>query len=190
MRLESLIGEIVDEMRKKIATNRTVAQEEAEETAKIVGMSAIKYGDLSNQASKDYVFDVERFTSFEGNTGPYILYTIVRIKSILNKYQADGKEISSLKVEPAHDENEKALMLEVLKYNDVIESAFEELALHKICAYIYDLANAFNRFYHETKILAEEDVTKQKGYIALLALTKRVLESCIDVLGFAAPERM
>lgn len=190
MRLESLIGEIVDEMRKKIATNRTVAQEEAEETAKIVGMSAIKYGDLSNQASKDYVFDVERFTSFEGNTGPYILYTIVRIKSILNKYQADGKEIGSLKVEPAHDENEKALMLEVLKYNDVIESAFEELALHKICAYIYDLANAFNRFYHETKILAEEDVTKQKGYIALLALTKRVLESCIDVLGFAAPERM
>ena len=190
MRLESLIGEIVDEMRKKIATNRTVAQEEAEETAKIVGMSAIKYGDLSNQASKDYVFDVERFTSFEGNTGPYILYTIVRIKSILNKYQADGKEIGSLKVEPAHDENEKALMLEVLKYNDVIESAFEELALHKICAYIYDLAHAFNRFYHETKILAEEDVTKQKGYIALLALTKRVLESCIDVLGFAAPERM
>ncbi len=177
-------------MRKKIAENRTVAAEEAEETARIVGMSAIKYGDLSNQAFKDYVFDVDRFTSFEGNTGPYILYTIVRIKSILSKYQAEGKSLENLEVEPAHDGNEKALMLEVLKYNDVIEAAFEELALHKICAYIYDLANAFNRFYHETKILAEEDVRKQKGYLALLSLTKRVLESCIDILGFEAPERM
>ena len=190
MRLENLIAEIVDEMRGKIAENRTVAPEEAEATAKMVGMSAIKYGDLSNQASKDYVFDVERFTSFEGNTGPYILYTIVRIKSILNKYQADGRELSGLSIQPAHDENEKALMLEVVKYNDVIASAYEELALHKICAYIYDLANAFNRFYHETKILAEEDEEKRKGYIALLLLTKRVLEACIDVLGFEAPERM
>ncbi len=190
MRLEKLIGEIVEEMHKKIAENRTVDADEAEETAKLVGMSAIKYGDLSNQAAKDYVFDVERFTSFEGNTGPYILYTIVRIKSILNKYQAQGKEIGKLKIEPAHDGNEKDLMLEVVKYNDVIETAFDELALHKICAYIYDLANAFNRFYHETKILTEEDETKQKGYIALLVLTKRVLEACIDVLGFEAPERM
>lgn len=190
MRLENLIAEIVDEMRGKIAENRTVAPKEAEGTAKMVGMSAIKYGDLSNQASKDYVFDVERFTSFEGNTGPYILYTIVRIKSILNKYQADGKELTGLCIKPAHDGNEKALMLEVVKYNDVMATAFEELALHKICAYIYDLANAFNRFYHETKILAEEDVEKQKGYIALLVLTKRVLEACIDVLGFEAPERM
>ena len=190
MRLENLIAEIVDEMRRKIAENRTVDQEEADQTAKIVGMSAIKYGDLSNQASKDYVFDVDRFTSFEGNTGPYILYTIVRIKSILNKYQAEGKSLDDVRAELAHDDNEKALMLEVLKYNDVIETAFEELALHKICAYIYDLANTFNRFYHETKILAEEDETKQKGYIALLVLTKRALEACIDVLGFEAPERM
>jgi arginyl-tRNA synthetase len=190
MRLENLIAEIVDEMLKKIAENRTVDQEEADQTAKIVGMSAIKYGDLSNQASKDYVFDVDRFTSFEGNTGPYILYTIVRIKSILNKYQAEGKSLDDVRAEPAHDDNEKALMLEVLKYNDVMETAFEELALHKICAYIYDLANTFNRFYHETKILAEEDETKQKGYIALLVLTKRALEACIDVLGFEAPERM
>ena len=190
MRLEKLIGEIVEEMHKKIAENRTLDADEAEETAKLVGMSAIKYGDLSNQAAKDYVFDVERFTSFEGNTGPYILYTIVRIKSILNKYQAQGKEIGKLKIEPAHDGNEKELMLEVVKYNDVIETAFDELALHKICAYIYDLANAFNRFYHETKILTEEDETKHKGYIALIMLTKRVLEACIDVLGFEAPERM
>ena len=190
MRLENLISEIEEEMQKKISENRTVAEDEAANTARIVGMSAIKYGDLSNQASKDYVFDVDRFTSFEGNTGPYILYTIVRIKSILNKYQADGRGLVGLKIGCARNDNEKALMLELLKYNDVTESSFEELALHKICAYIYDLANAFNRFYHETKILAEEDEEKQKGYIALLMLTRRVLESCIDVLGFEAPERM
>lgn len=190
MRLENLIAEIEEEMYKKIAENRTVAEEEAKETAKIVGLSAIKYGDLSNQASKDYVFDVDRFTSFEGNTGPYILYTIVRIKSILNKYQAERRSVEGLRLSGAHNESEKALMLEVLKYNEVMENAYEELAPHKICAYIYDLANAFNRFYHETKILAEEDGTKQKSYIALLVLTKQVLESCIDVLGFEAPERM
>ena len=153
-------------------------------------MAAIKYGDLSNQASKDYVFDVDRFTSFEGNTGPYILYTIVRIKSILNKYQASGHELEGIKVAGATSESEKALMLEVVKYNEVMETAFEELAPHKICAYIYDLANAFNRFYHETRILAEEDEEKQKSYIALLKVTKNVLEACIDVLGFEAPERM
>ena len=190
MRLENLIAEIREEMYKKITDNRTVEEAEAQETAQIVGMSAIKYGDLSNQASKDYIFDVDRFTSFEGNTGPYILYTIVRIKSILKKYQENGKSLDNLAINGASSESEKALMLEVTKYNAVMKGAFEETAPHKICAYIYDLANAFNRFYHETKILAEEDEKKQKGYIALLVLTKEVLEACIDVLGFEAPERM
>ena len=190
MRLERLISEINEEMYKKITDNRTVEPEEAEKTAKIVGMSAIKYGDLSNQASKDYIFDVDRFTSFEGNTGPYILYTIVRIKSILNKYKESGKSLENLVITGARSDSEKALMLEVAKYNSVIENAYEEIAPHKICAYIYDLANAFNRFYHETKILAEADEEVQKSYIELLALTQKVLESCIDILGFEAPERM
>lgn len=190
MRLENLIAEIQEEMYKKITDNRTVEEEEAKNTAKTVGMAAIKYGDLSNQASKDYVFDVDRFTSFEGNTGPYILYTIVRIKSILNKYQEEGKEVTGLKVNQQSGESEKALMLALVKYNEMMENAYEELAPHKICAYIYDLANAFNHFYHETKILAEENEAKKQGYIALLILTKKVLESCIDVLGFEAPERM
>ncbi len=190
MRLENLIAEIEDEMYKKITDNRTVEEEEARQTAKIVGLAAIKYGDLSNQASKDYVFDVDRFTSFEGNTGPYILYTIVRIKSILNKYMAEGKDLKDLTILPAVGDSEKALMLEVSKYNDVMQLAYEELAPHKICAYIYDLSNAFNRFYHETKILSEEDQARKESYIALLKVTKEVLESCIDVLGFEAPEKM
>ena len=81
-------------------------------------------------------------------------------------------------------------MLEAAKYNDVMAASYEELAPHKICAYIYDLANAFNRFYHETKILAEEEEETKKSYLALLILVKEILESCIDVLGFEAPERM
>lgn len=190
MRLENLIAEIEGEMLKKIMDNRTVEEEEARKTAKLVGLAAIKYGDLSNQASKDYVFDVDRFTSFEGNTGPYVLYTIVRIKSILNKYQADGGNLAGLCVMPADSDSEKALQLETSKYNDVMAAAYEELAPHKICAYIYDLANAFNRFYHEVKILAEEDAKKKQSYIALLLLVRCVLEECIEVLGFEAPERM
>lgn len=190
MRLENLIREINEEMLKKIMENRTVTEEEARKTAETVGMAAIKYGDLSNQASKDYVFDVDRFTSFEGNTGPYILYTIVRIKSILNKYQETGARVENLQIREAEGEFEKALMLETAKFNDMVNVVSEEIAPHKICSYIYDTANAFNKFYHETKILSEENETKREGYIALLKLTKEVLETCIDLLGFNAPERM
>lgn len=190
MRLEYLVSSINEEMYKKIAENHTVEEAEGKETAKVVALSAIKYGDLSNQASKDYVFDIDRFTSFEGNTGPYILYTIVRIKSILKKYQAEKTMPEGAAILPAHSESEKALMLELSKFNAVMETAFEETAPHKVCAYIYDLANAFNHFYHETKIMAEEDVMVQAGYIKLLELTRKVLETCIDVLGFEAPERM
>ena len=190
MRLESLINDINEEMYKKIAENRTMSEEEARKTAQMVALSALKYGDLSNQAAKDYVFDVERFISFEGNTGPYNLYTIVRIKSILAKYAESGKDAAKCKMKKPQTQSEKALMLEVTKFNNVIETAFEELAPHKICAYIYDLSNAFNRFYHETKILSEENEDRKAGFIALLLITKRALEACIDMLGFEAPERM
>ena len=190
MRLEYLIKEINEEMYKKIMAGRDVSEEEAREIAKIVGLSAIKYGDLSNQASKDYIFDIDRFTSFEGDTGPYILYTIVRIKSILNKYKENGGSLTLTTLQNATSVSEKELMMEVAKFNEVIENAANDIAPHKICAYIYDLANAFNHFYHETKILTEEDETTKKSFIALLVLTRDVLETCIDLLGFSSPERM
>ena len=190
MRLAELVGDINNKMYEKIVENHAIEETEAKATAKKVGLAALKYGDLSNQAAKDYVFDVDRFISFEGNTGPYILYTIVRIKSILNKYEETGKQAADCHIQRAESASEKALMLEVSKFNLVMENAYEELAPHKVCAYIYDLANAFNRFYHETKILSEENEERKAGFIALLSLTKRVLEVCIDVLGFEAPERM
>ena len=191
MRLESLIAQINKAVYDKIMENRTVSEEEANNTAKIVGLAALKYGDLSNQASKDYIFDIDRFASFEGNTGPYILYTIVRIKSILEKYKAEsGNADVNLPVINTDNGSQMQLMLEVAKFNEIIENAAEELAPHKICSYVYDLSNAFNRFYHETKILAEENQTKKAGYIALINLTINVLEQCIDLLGFSAPDRM
>mgnify|MGYP002315321275 CR=1 FL=1 len=190
MRLERLIGEINDEMYQKIVENRSVKDTDARGTAQIVGLSAIKYGDLSNQASKDYVFDVERFISFEGNTGPYILYTIVRTKSILGKYKEEGNELKKGALLAPKSDSEKALMLSVSRFNGVVENAFEEKAPHKICAYIYELANEFNHFYHETKILSEQDEARKASYLALLDLVREVLETCIDLLGFSAPERM
>lgn len=197
MRLETLVRETKEEMLRKIRETikegREMSEEEAKEIADIVATSALLYGDLSNQASKDYIFDVDRFTSSEGDTGPYILYTIVRIKSILTKYVEQGGRLDdekSLELLPAAGDAQKQLMMQLAGFNAMMESASEETAPHRVCAFIYDLANAFNHFYHETKILAEEDEAQKKSLIALLLLTRDVLETCIHVLGFEAPEKM
>lgn len=191
MRLEHLIKNVTDEVYRKIIENRNMGEEEAKEVAEKVGVAALKYGDLSNQVSKDYIFDVDRFTSFEGNTGPYILYTIVRIKSILAKYEEIGKKLPDNPVIlPASSTYEQGLMLELTKFNEVIQSAYKEMAPNRICQFIYDLANAFNGFYHDTKIIAEEDDKQQASWIALITLVLDVLLTCIDLIGMEAPERM
>lgn len=193
MRLEKLIADIDEAVFDRIMENRTVSEDEARETAKIVGLAALKYGDLSNQAAKDYIFDVDRFISFEGNTGPYILYTIVRIKSILNKYKENGGAVTEKALEKkilGAEGSGKALMLLLSRYSEVLETSFAETAPHKICQYIYELANGFNSFYHDTKILTEPDEAVKDSYIGLITLTKRVLETCIGLLGIEAPERM
>jgi arginyl-tRNA synthetase len=177
-------------MLKKITENHEVDESEAVATAKMIALAAIKYGDLSNQASKDYIFDIDRFTSVEGDTGPYILYTMVRIKSILNKYVAAGGNADAATLQVPTGKDEKDLMLCISRFNAMMKGAYEDIAPHKVCAYIYEMANAFNHFYHGTKILVEEDEVKKAGYIALLKLTLGILEDCIDVLGFEAPERM
>ena len=190
MRLEILIDDIRKTMFEKITQNHEIDPKEAEKISETVALSAIKYGDLSNQATKDYIFDTDKFTSFEGNTGPYILYTIVRIKSILSKYAAAAGGDLPTAVRAAENESEKALMLEISKFSSMIMSAYEEIAPHRICAYIYDVCNAFNRFYHETRILTEEDNARKEGWIALLVLVRNVLETCTDLLGFEAPKKM
>ena len=193
MRLEQLIADTNEEVKKKMSENREISEEEAGQIAKTIGLAAIKYGDLSNQATKDYIFDLERFTSFEGNTGPYILYTMVRIKSILAKYYAEDKERKAVSINASvrkYGADELALMLLTARFNDMIEHAYEEIAPHKVCQYIYELADAFNSFYHNNKIIAETDSVKQGEWISLITLVLHLLEVCIDLLGFSAPDRM
>ncbi len=190
MRLEMLIDEINQKTYERIQESRSLPEDEAREIARTVALAAIKYGDLSNQASKDYIFDMDKFTSFEGDTGPYILYTIVRIKSILNKVASEGFDLGSAEFSGCYSEAEKALMKDIAGFNAMMIGAYEEVAPHRVCAYIYDMANDFNRFYHDTRIATEEDEVKKSNWVALLKLTRDILETCIDVLGFNAPEKM
>ena len=118
------------------------------------------------------------------------MYTIVRIKSILAKYKENGGDIENLKLNPALANSEKNLELALIKFHDVIKSAYMDNAPHRICQYIYEISNAFNGFYHDTKILTESDKDKQKGYIALISITKAILEQCIDLLAIECPDRM
>ena len=186
MRLETLINEITDFVRAKVEENKLVTGDDVADTTAKIALAALKYGDLMNAPTKDYIFDMDRFAAFEGNTGPYILYTIVRIKSILGRYGA----WEELPITAPETPEAKDLMLALTRLPDALELAYRDCAPNAICAYIYELAGFANKFYHETRILTEEDAEKQKGYIALIGLTKRVLETCIDLLGFEAPEKM
>ena len=186
LRLEQLIADMTDFVRTKVVENQIVEDTQVEETTAKIAMGALKYGDLSNQPTKDYNFDMERFAAFEGNTGPYILYTIVRIKSILAKYGA----WEHLPIAPPANSYAKDLMLSITKVGPALESALTASAPNIICAYIYELAGAVNKFYHETRILTEEDKHLQAGYISLIGLAKDILEACISILGFSAPEKM
>ena len=186
MRLERLIAEMTEFVRAKVVENKVVAEDEVDETTRIIAMAALKYGDLSNQPTKNYIFDMDRFAAFEGNTGPYILYTIVRIKSILAKYGA----WENLAIQAPANDSAKDLMLAITKLGPTLEMALANSAPNQICAYIYELAGCVNKFYHETPILKEENEEIKAGHIALIGLAKRILETCIDILGFEAPEKM
>lgn len=190
MRLEDLIQSIQDKVKEKSQENNAdISAENMDDIAIKVGVSALKYGDLSNQATKNYVFDLDRFASFEGNTGPYIQYTVVRIKSILSKAQSESIAASNVILGPSSDV-ERDLMLKLSKFNEVIESSFIERAPHKICEYIFETSNIFNRFYHENRILKEEDLEKRKSWLNLINLTKGILETGLDLLGIETPEKM
>lgn len=192
MRLEHLIESVSQEVYKKVSMNKEISEAEALSISKKVGVAALKYGDLSNQIAKDYVFDIERFTAFEGNTGPYILYTVVRIKSILNKFHAQDPtgQIEDLKLQSSKTESERALMLILTQFNEMVVNSFKEYAPHRICQYIYDLSNTFNKFYHENKILSEENKLRQQSWIKLIDITQNLLVTCLDLLGIEAPDKM
>ena len=178
LRLQALREQINEEVYKKMMENRDYEETEARKISETVGLAALKYGDLSNQASKDYIFDIERFASFEGNTGPYILYTIVRIKSLLAKYSQNGGSVTEKgeaeKLMTPDSRSETNLYLTLAKFGDMMEAAYNEKAPHKICQFIYELSENFNHFYHENSILANENEEQKASYIQLLILVKNV----------------
>lgn len=186
LRLETLISDMTDFVRAKVVENKIVEESEVEATTAKIAMAALKYGDLSNQPTKDYNFDMERFAAFEGNTGPYILYTIVRVKSILAKYGP----WEHLSIQTPVNAAAKDLMLAITKLGPALESALAASAPNLVCAYIYELAGCVNKFYHETPVLKEENEAVKAGNIALLGLAKNILETCIHILGFSAPNKM
>ena len=188
MKLETLIEEINDKVYEKITETKELPETEARDIAKIVGLSALKYADLSNQISKDYIFDINKFASFEGNTGPYILYTLVRIKSILNKYFENNKLDERKILEPS-DKTEKDMLITIAKFNQALEEGYLNYAPSRICAYLYELSDKFNYFYQKVKIL-QSDGEKLKSNISMLCLIKEIFECGIDLLGFEAPEKM
>ena len=188
MRLEKLIDEINKKVYDKISDSKEIEENEKMEISKIVGLSALKYADLSNQISKDYIFDMEKFTSFDGKTGPYILYTIVRIKSILNKFY-EKNTLNENKILTPIEDIEKGILLKISIYNEILEKAYQENSPSKICAYLYELANLFNSYYQKMKIL-QKDSPRLESNISLLSLLKRIFENGIELLGFEAPEKM
>ncbi len=190
LRLEALLADVVKEVSDKMA-DRDMTEEDKKDAADKVALAAIKYGDLSNQAAKDYIFDMERFTSFEGNTGPYILYTIVRIKSLMNKVAAQNITVSEEAVIlPPENKSQTDVMLSLAKWSETVEAAYVEQAPHKICQFVYELSDAFNKFYHDNKIVTNEDEKVRASYILLSRLVGQALETGIDLLGLKAPEKM
>lgn len=174
----------------KIKDEEQMAAAEVQELQKIIGQAAIKYGDLMNPSESSYIFDLEKFASFEGNTGPYILYTMVRIKSILAKLKEKNGQILEAKFAEFTCDSERDLALTLTRFSHTINEAVKKDAPAMICSYIYEIANKFNVFYHDKKILAETNETVLSSLVALISLTLKVLDICINLLGFKAPEKM
>ncbi len=189
MRLEDLINTIEQEAYKKVSNSLSgaVDEEKMKEIAKKVGMGALKFADLSNHRSKDYIFDVEKFCSFEGKTGPYVQYSGVRIKSILEK-AADTVDFDKIML-PEGD-TQRELFILITEFENAVKLAAEDFAPNVLVEYIYNLCVSVNKFYHEYKVLNEEDEIKRISRISTLAFTLRLLEKMLELIGIEIPERM
>ena len=163
-------------------------EEERERIAHQVGVAALKFGDLINNRTSDYVFDLNRFSSFEGKTGPYLQYAAVRIKSILRK--AEDRELSPGEILPPGVDAERGLMLGLLRFPEVIQRSVDLRAPNHVAEYAHNLAGRFNRFYDVCHILSEPDPARQASWLALVAWTLKTLERLLDLLGIEVPDRM
>ena len=196
------LSELLDTVESKVAIKGEEEMDAAElkKLKQIIGLAAIKYGDLMNPCESNYIFDIDKFASFEGNTGPYILYTMVRIKSILAKLKERHPDISAALSAAGHGTqrfspafsvaSERELALSLTRFSHAVSEAQKKDSPSLICSYIYEISNKFNVFYHDKKILAEENKDTLRALVALITLTLNVLDICINILGFRAPDKM
>ncbi|ERP31805.1 arginine--tRNA ligase [Chitinivibrio alkaliphilus] len=191
MKLAELMDLVINraaERMEESGIGRDASEEEKNEIARMVGIAALKFADLSNHRLSDYVFDIDKFSRFEGKTGPYILYSAVRIKSILRKVQAAG--FSSGEILPFRHDSERDLLLELGRLGDVYEKAAEDCAPNYLCDYVYDLSQVFNRFYRDCHIMKEADTALRGSWISLCQWTLKTVEDVLSILGIVVPEKM
>ena len=162
--------------------------DEQQQVARLVGLATLKFADLSNYHENDYVFDFERFSLFEGYTGPYLLYNTVRAKSILAKVSDAGVESGTIQA-PQRD-SERALLLRLAEFSNAMEDAWRKKSPSELCEYAYVLANEFSTFYHDCPVLKEPDVSRQRSHVRLVQLVSNVLTQSLDLLGIQVPKRM
>ena len=182
IKLEDIIGLLTEKAREKLKSNNA---SQDDDTALIIGVGAMKFGDLSNTVSKDYVFDIDKFMSFEGKTGPYLQYTVVRINSILEKLE--GKEGGEIHI---YSEEERDIIRNIVKLNSSYAVCYRERSLNGLCNSLYDLASAFSTFYNNHNVTNESDEVKQNSYISLLKLVRKKMLQALDVLAIKAPKKM
>jgi arginyl-tRNA synthetase len=191
MTLRALIDMVVARAAERIDENALAAEFSASEKARIaemVGVAALKYGDLQNHRSSNYVFDVDRFTSFDGKTGPYLLYGAVRMKSILRETAERGLAAGPI-IPPTLDQ-ERNLMLQLARLPEVVDRTAEHRAPNHIAEYTYELVAEFSRFYEACHILNETDAARQASWIHLVETTLAELTTLLGLLGIDVPERM
>lgn len=189
--LKEVVDMVVERARERLAEMDVATgydEAEKEQIAERVGIAALKFGDLVNHRTKDYVFDLDRFTSFEGRTGPYLLYTAVRTKSILRR--ADEQGLEGGPILPAAGEEERELALKLTELPDVLAHAYETRAPNHLADYVYNLAITFNRFYREHHILSEGDAAQQASWLSLSHYSLRQIELVLSLMGIEVPERM
>ncbi len=190
VRLRSLINDAIEEARKVVTEaglDKKFEANELDDIATKVGIAAIKYADLSNQRMSNYVFDLERFTKFEGRTGPYQMYAAVRIKSMLRKAAEQGFKSGPLKMTADAERN---LILALSALPEAVFSAAEKNTPNILCDHVYHLTQEFNSFYHDCHVLGEEDESIRASRLTLCEVTLRQIETVLNILGIDVPERM
>ena len=188
LKLEVLINDAKEKALKQLKdNNRDLTGLDENDIAKKIGIAALKYGDLSNNPTRDYVFDIDKFLSFQGNTGPYILYTLVRIKSIFEKLE-NVKVESQLNADC--DKIIHNIFLKAIRYEEILLNAYKDYDPSLICKYIYELSNDFNSFYHDHNILNEQDTNKRDLYIIICSITDRLIRDALSILAIDIPDKM